>query len=139
MLFLIRHESVELSHFKTKLHEEITLSSAAICQIVVALFQGVLFWQDSLNKFLAVAEELAVKGLTTLETNEVAPTYYEHDDDDDVHDVEQPPPPKRTSSAKKAKRQSLASTSKRKVDPDASDVALEVDLKRIKADPVTIL
>ena len=42
-LFLIRHESVELSHFKTKLHEEITLSSAAICQIVVALFQGVLF------------------------------------------------------------------------------------------------
>jgi hypothetical protein len=43
MLFLIRHESAELSHFKTKLHEEITLSSAAICQIVVALFQGVLF------------------------------------------------------------------------------------------------
>jgi len=43
--------------------------------------------------------------------------------------------PKRTSSAKKTKRQSAASASKRKVDSDVGDSSLEVDLKRIKADP----
>jgi hypothetical protein len=89
--------------------------------------------QDSLNKFLAVAEELAVKGLTTLETNEAPQTFYDHDDDDD-DEVEQPPP-KRSAAAKKSKRQSFATTSKRKAEAETSDVTLEVDLKRIKADP----
>ena len=74
-----------------------------------------------------------MKGLTTLETNEAAPTFYDHDDDDD--DAEDQPPPKRSAAAKKSKRQSFAATSKRKAETEASDVTLEVDLKRIKADP----
>lgn len=90
--------------------------------------------QDSLNKFLAVAEELAVKGLTTLETNEAPQTFYDHDDDDD--DEVDAPPPKRSAANKKSKRQSFAATSKRKaVEAETSDVTMEVDLKRIKADP----
>jgi hypothetical protein len=67
-----------------------------------------------------VAEELAVKGLTTLETNEapVQSVYYEGDagaeDDDDVTPV------KRANLVKKSKRPSLVVPVKRKVDTDAA-------------------
>ena len=80
-----------------------------------------------------------MKGLTTLDGNDsnIPPTYYDHDDDDD--DIEhQPLPSKRTSAVKKAKRQSISaslSASKRKVDNDGVDNSMEVDIKRIKADP----
>jgi hypothetical protein len=109
-------------------------------------FQSLCFLinQDSLNKFLAVAEELAVKGLTTLDGNDssIPPTYYDRDDDDE--DVEhQPLPSKRTSTVKKAKRQnisaSLSAASKRKGENDGVDSSMEVDIKRIKADPDEIV
>jgi hypothetical protein len=82
-----------------------------------------------------VAEELAVKGLTTNETvdTRVPPTYYDHDEDPE----DAPLPTKRHSTVKKAKRSHMSSSSlsKRKVDPDILDSSLEVDIKRIKADP----
>ena len=83
--------------------------------------------QDSLNKFLTVAEELAVKGLTTMDTNHIPTTFYNGNDSIDT-------PPKQSSSALKTKNS--VNTSKRKIDPDLIDKSwLEVDLKRIKAKP----
>ena len=74
-----------------------------------------------------------MKGLTTNENVEsrVPPTYYEHDDDPE----DAPLPTKRHASVKKSKRSHTSSVSKRKVDPDILDSSLEVDIKRIKADP----
>ena len=74
-----------------------------------------------------------MKGLTTLETNDAAPTFYDQDDDEE-DDVDRQPL-KRSSSVKKTKRQSAVAAAKRKVDPEVGDSSLEVDLKRIKADP----
>ncbi len=81
-----------------------------------------------------------MKGLTTNDNvdNRIPSTYYDHDNDDD--DAEQPAlQSKRMTSVKKIKRQNvstpLMASSKRKVDPQGGDSSLEVDIKRIKADP----
>jgi hypothetical protein len=81
-----------------------------------------------------------VKGLTTNDNvdNRIPSTYYDHDNDDD--EVEQPAlQSKRMSSVKKVKRQNvptpLMASSKRKGDSQGGESSLEVDIKRIKADP----
>jgi hypothetical protein len=82
-----------------------------------------------------------VKGLTTNDNvdNRIPSTYYDHDNDND-DDIEQPAlQSKRISSIKKIKRQNvstpLMASSKRKGDPQGGDSSLEVDIKRIKAEP----
>ena len=83
-----------------------------------------------------------MKGLTTNDNvdSRIPSTYYDHDNDDD--DVEQPAlqSKQRMSSVKKVKRQNVSSTplmasAKRKGDIQGGDSSLEVDIKRIKADP----
>ena len=87
-----------------------------------------------------MAEELAVKGLTTLGGNDssIPPEYFNNDVDDDDTEA-QLLPTKQSSKAKKAKLINISavfsSASKRKVDNDGVDSSMEVDIKRIKADP----
>ena len=91
--------------------------------------------KNSLNKFLAAAEELAVKGLSTLDGDDRrnSPTKLKLDKDE-VDDCQLSS--KRTSSAiKRGKRQKTSSVSNRISDNDDADSSTEVDIKRIKADP----
>jgi hypothetical protein len=85
------------------------------------------FSQDSLNNFLAVAEELAVKGLASLETNEPFVTAAMSDDGGDNIDDDVTSPTKRPSSAakKSAKRPApTAGAAKRKGPSESALVSI---------------